>query len=172
MLFIFLASLLCLRPFSTVFNQCWEHAPPVLSLICGGKQSSIKYGVSCRLLKIPIRQDVAEPFYHRWLLNFIKYFPASVERIQGGFLYSVNVVECIFLNVEPTLHSWDNLPRLWCVIHFMYCWILFIKILSWDLCFYIHEGYGSVIFLAVSPDLLWYQGYALLFSLPYFSMRG
>ena len=60
---------------------------------------------------------------HKWLLNFVKSFFASIE---------IHIICTLrwFVDTEPFLHSWEKNPTwLSCMMFLMDCWIWFANIL-------------------------------------------
>ena len=64
-LFIFLASLLCLRPSVQCLMKVLRACTPCLILDLWRKTVFHKVWCQLQAFKDPLRQDVAEPFYHR-----------------------------------------------------------------------------------------------------------
>lgn len=74
----------------------------------------------------------AGSFYHEWMLKFFKYFFLHLSKCSYGFktIYSINVVNYIdFSDVKTTLILGINPIWPW-YIFYIYCRILFVKILS------------------------------------------
>ena len=67
-----------------------------------------------------------ESCYHKWLLNFVKCFPASINLLIW-FLSFILLIWCIIL-IDLQLLTHPCVPRIhstwsWYLIFLMYCWI-------------------------------------------------
>ena len=65
-------------------------------------------------------------FYNKWVLNFLKSFICIYwDDYIVSILSFVSVIYHIdwFVDIEKSLHPWDELTWSWCMIFLMYCWI-------------------------------------------------
>ena len=111
----------CLVPNLNAFHFC-----PLSTLLAKGlSYMAISWWNTFSLL--PLYWE----FYHKWVLDFIKNFSASIDMILWFLIFSFYVVyhiidlwilyqPCI-IGVHPT---WS-----WCAVCLMYCWIQFADIL-------------------------------------------
>ena len=103
-----------------------------------------------------------ESFNDKWMLNFVKGFPASIEIIISFLPFSL-LIWCITL-IDLQILKNPCIPGIkpnwsWCMIFSICCWILLFRILLrifagkfwWEFCW----GYSSVI-LAGSLLFLWH----------------